>query len=279
MAFLSRFLMTIQNLRLRDIIDILLVSIMIYKTYNLMKETRAEQLIKGLIAIFLVQVLSGWLKIYTINWILTQLTTYGIFMIIIVFQPELRRMLEYIGRSNIFKKSFVDIRGEEVNKMVDEIMHAVASLSRQKIGALIVFEQRTGLTEVVETGTRLDSLISSELLINIFIPNTPLHDGAVVIRGDKIRAAACFLPLTSNQTISKELGTRHRAALGISEKSDCVALIVSEETGGISVAEKGKIDRYLDEDTLREILMKIYAVDEMGFFKEMGFLNREEKDQ
>ncbi|MDO5754692.1 MAG: diadenylate cyclase CdaA [Tissierellia bacterium] len=277
MEVISNFLTTMNNLRFLDIVDILIVSIIIYKTYNLIKETRAEQLIKGLLAIFLVKLASDWLELYTISWILDQLTTYGIFTIIIVFQPELRRMLEYIGRSNIWKKSFIDIRGEEVNKIVEEIIRAVASLSRQKIGALIVFERKTGLTEVAETGTRLDSQISSELLINIFIPNTPLHDGAVIIKGSKIRAAACFLPLTTNKTISKELGTRHRAAMGVSEKSDCLSLIVSEETGSISVAENGKIDRYLDIETLREILTDLYSVDNTGFFQGLGTVTNDEK--
>ena len=179
-------------------------------------------------------------------------------MIIVVFQPELRKILETIGRSNILTKSFADIRGEKVDKCVEEIVHAVFSLSRQRIGALIIFERSTGLGDVVETGTVLNSAISSELLINIFIPNTPLHDGAVVIKNATIKAAACFLPLSTEQSISKELGTRHRAAIGMSEKSDCLALIVSEETGGISIAEHGKINRYVDEPTLTKILTKLY---------------------
>ncbi len=251
---------TLSMIRIRDIIDILIVAVAIYKIYILIKETRAEQLMKGVLAIFFFSILSTVLNLYTVAWILKQAMTAGFVLIIVVFQPELRRMLEYIGTSNIFKKSFVDLQYESAKKNTDEIVHAVASLARQKIGALIVFERRTGLNEVIETGTLLDAKISSELLINIFIPNTPLHDGAVIIRGDIIKAASCFLPLSENQAISKELGTRHRAALGISEKSDSLSVIVSEETGTISIAEKGELQRYIDEATLESILMKFYNV-------------------
>lgn len=266
MEILNVITNTVSNIRIWDIIDILVVAVVFYKLYMLMKETRAEQLLKGIGAIFVVALLSQWFKLYTINWILQNAMQIGLITLVIVFQPELRRMLEYIGRSNILKKSLIDVRGEEMQRLADEIVNATASLSRQKIGALVVFERHTGLSEVVETGTKLNAEISSELLINIFIPNTPLHDGAVVIKGDNIRAAACFLPLTDNQTISKELGTRHRAGIGISEKSDCLVLIVSEETGGIAIAENGKITRYVDIDTLREILLNMYEVSENGLF-------------
>ncbi len=257
-VFLDKFFNMINTLRFLDIIDIAIVAICIYKLYMMIKETRAEQLIKGLVIIFIFVKISDSLKLYTVNWVLENMMTALAIMIIVVFQPELRKILETIGRSNILTKSFADIKGEKVDKCVEEIVHAVFSLSRQKIGALIIFERSTGLGDVVETGTTLNSAISSELLINIFIPNTPLHDGAVVIKNDTIKAAACFLPLSTEQSISKELGTRHRAAIGMSEKSDCMALIVSEETGGISLAEHGKINRYVDEPTLTKILTKLY---------------------
>lgn len=256
--FLDKFFNMINTLRFLDIIDIAIVAVCIYKLYMMIKETRAEQLVKGLVIIFIFVKISDSLKLYTVNWVLENMMTALAIMIIVVFQPELRKILETIGRSNILTKSFADIRGEKVDKCVEEIVHAVFSLSRQKIGALIIFERSTGLGDVVETGTVLNSAISSELLINIFIPNTPLHDGAVVIKNDTIKAAACFLPLSTEQSISKELGTRHRAAIGMSEKSDCLALIVSEETGGISIAEHGKINRYVDEPTLTKILTKLY---------------------
>lgn len=257
-VFLDKFFNMINTLRFLDIIDIAIVAVCIYKLYMMIKETRAEQLVKGLVIIFIFVKISDSLKLYTVNWVLENMMTALAIMIIVVFQPELRKILETIGRSNILTKSFADIRGEKVDKCVEEIVHAVFSLSRQKIGALIIFERSTGLGDVVETGTVLNSAISSELLINIFIPNTPLHDGAVVIKNDTIKAAACFLPLSTEQSISKELGTRHRAAIGMSEKSDCLALIVSEETGGISIAEHGKINRYVDEPTLTKILTKLY---------------------
>ena len=258
LVFLDKFFNMINTLRFLDIIDIAIVAVCIYKLYMMIKETRAEQLVKGLVIIFIFVKISDSLKLYTVNWVLENMMTALAIMIIVVFQPELRKILETIGRSNILTKSFADIRGEKVDKCVEEIVHAVFSLSRQRIGALIIFERSTGLGDVVETGTVLNSAISSELLIHIFIPNTPLHDGAVVIKNDTIKAAACFLPLSTEQSISKELGTRHRAAIGMSEKSDCLALIVSEETGGISIAEHGKINRYVDEPTLTKILTKLY---------------------
>lgn len=246
------------NLRIADIIDIIVVAAVFYKLFKLIRETRAEQLTKGIFALFIFAEVSGLLKLYTINWILKSAMTVGVIAILIVFQPELRRGLEYIGRSRFFTKSFLEIKGESLSRTVDEIVEACASLSRQKIGALIVLERQTGLNEVVETGTKINGQVSSNLLINIFIPNTPLHDGAVIIKEDMVKAAACFLPLTENINLSKELGTRHRAALGISERSDSLSIIVSEETGAISIAENGTIARHLDSQTLKQILTDMY---------------------
>ncbi len=245
-------------MRLKDIIDILLVAVMFYKIFSLIKETRAEQLIKGIFAFFIFAKISGLLKLYTVNWILENAMTVGVIAILIVFQPELRRGLEYIGRSRFFTKSLMEIRGENMSRKVDEIVNATASLSRQKIGALMVLEREIGLNDIVETGTEINGYVSSDLLINIFIPNTPLHDGAVIIKDDIIKAAACFLPLTENMNLSKELGTRHRAAIGISERSDTLSIIVSEETGAISIAENGEISRYIDIKTLEQILINMY---------------------
>ena len=246
------------NIRIRDVVDIVIVAAVLYKLFTLIRETRAEQLTKGIVVLLVLTKLSQWLKLYTINWILNNAMTVGTLALLIVFQPELRRGLEYIGRSSVFTKSLIELRGDTLSKTAEEIVEAVASLSRQKIGALIVLEKQTGLNEVVETGTRLDALVTSDLLINIFIPNTPLHDGAVIIKDERIKAAACFLPLTDNSGVSKELGTRHRAALGISERSDSLSIIVSEETGAISIAENGNISRYLDAKTLKQILLDMY---------------------
>jgi len=247
------------NIRLRDAIDILIVAYAFYKLFMLIRETRAEQLIKGIVVLLIATKLSEVLELYTVFWILEKTMTVGVIALLIVFQPELRRALEVIGRTRFFTKSLAEIKNQELDIITNEIVEAVASLSRQKIGALLVFERETGLNEVVDTGTRIDGKISSGLLINIFIPNTPLHDGAVIIRDDRIKAAGCFLPLTDNMNLSKEIGTRHRAALGITERSDSIAIIVSEETGIISMAENGILTRYLDIKTVKEILVNMYA--------------------
>ncbi|KNF08580.1 hypothetical protein CLPU_6c00660 [Gottschalkia purinilytica] len=246
------------NIRLRDIIDIIIVALVFYKLFMLIRETRAEQLLKGILVLLVATKISDILQLYTVYWILEKTMTVGVIALLIVFQPELRRALEYIGRTRFFTKSIAEIKDEDINSISDEIVEATASLARQKIGALMIIEKDTGLSEVAETGTRINGKVSSGLLINIFIPNTPLHDGAVLIKEDNIKAAGCFLPLTENMYLSKELGTRHRAALGITERSDCIAIIVSEETGVISVAENGNLTRYIDMNTLKDILVNIY---------------------
>ena len=246
------------NIRIQDIIDILIVAYVINKLLSLIKETRAEQLIKGLIILLIVQKLSEWAELYVVQFILKNTMTLGLVALLIVFQPELRRALEYIGRSKLFEKSLADVLEEENKKNFKEITRAVGILSRDRTGALIVMERQTGLNEVISSGIKINGDISSELLLNIFIPNTPLHDGAIIIRKNKIMAAMCILPLTENQSISKELGTRHRAALGIAEISDAVVIVVSEETGAISVAIDGKLNRYLDTSTLENILIESF---------------------
>lgn len=268
------------NVRIRDVIDVLIVAFVLYKLLNLIKETRAEQLTKGIVVLLILTELSEWVEFYTINWILKNLMTVGTLAILIVFQPELRRGLEYIGRSSFLTKSLIEVRGESLSKTVEEIVDAVASLSRQKIGALIVLEKQTGLNEVADTGTEINGVVTSDLLINIFIPNTPLHDGAVIIKDNIIKAAACFLPLTDNSNVSKDLGTRHRAALGISERSDSLSIIVSEETGSISIAENGSIARYLDTKTLRQILTDMYEPEEekQTFITKWRLKNDQEKE-
>lgn len=248
----------VSNIGIRDIIDMTIVAFVSYKLYMLIRETRAEQLIKGLLILLVGTKLSEWLKLYVINYILKNTMTLGLIALLIVFQPELRRALEHLGRSKFLTKNIVEIADEELGDKIQEIADAVASLSRQKIGALIILERETGINDVIETGNMIEGRISSSLLINIFIPNTPLHDGAVVIRRDKIMAAGCFLPLSENSNLSKQLGTRHRAGIGISETSDAIAVMVSEETGGISVAMGGKLSRFLDVDTLKTIIKEAF---------------------
>jgi len=243
---------------LRSFVDISIVSYLIYKLIQLVKETRAWQLVKGIIVILIVAMLSELLKLRTLAYILNRTIELAGFALVVVFQPELRRGLEQIGRSN-FKDFFSFDENDDVihtTFTIEEIVRAATELSKTKTGALIVVERQTRLGEIINTGTRLDSSVSAELIMNIFTPNTPLHDGALIVRDNKLKSAACFLPLTDNPNLSKELGTRHRAALGITEVSDCISVVVSEETGKISFALNGGLSRNLTPDILRKALNK-----------------------
>lgn len=241
----------------RDIVDIAIVTYVLYRIILLIKGTRAEQLVKGLIIILLAMVVSGQLGLQTINWLLQGFMTMGLVAIPIVFQPELRRALEQLGRGKIFQRPFYDYEQESFYSFLDELLKAIPVLVKKKIGALIVLERETGLKDIIETGIRIEGVVTAELLINIFMPRSPLHDGATIIRGNMVAASGCFLPLTENPNLSKELGTRHRAALGLTEISDAVAIVISEETGVISLAYEGKLTRYLDEKTLRSTLINL----------------------
>lgn len=239
-----------------SILDIIIVAFIIYKAMMIIKGTRAVQLIKGLIVLLLASLASKFFGLTTVDWILGQLQTVLVVALPIVFQPELRRALERLGRGKFFARPMSMLNEEALVKLIDQIVRAVKILSQNNLGALIMLERETGVNDYIETGTKIDGFVSTEFLINIFIPKSPLHDGAVIIRGDRVAAAGCFLPLSENPNLSKELGTRHRAALGLTEQSDVIGVIVSEETGVISVAEEGRLTRYLDENTLREILNK-----------------------
>ena len=241
------------------IVDITVVAYVLYRVLVLIRGTRAVQLIKGVILLLILVTASRFLRLYTVNWLLEQAQVMLLVALPIVFQPELRRALEQLGRGRLFARSFLIMGEEEWGRVINEIVLAAETLAQHKLGALIVIERETGLNEVVETGTRLEGLVSADLLINLFVPNTPLHDGAVIIRGDRILAAGCFLPLTENADIDRAIGTRHRAAIGITEHSDCVSVVVSEETGIISLANAGKLGRYFDEKTLREMLTALCA--------------------
>lgn len=243
---------------IQHVIDISIVAFVLYKLLLLIRETRAEQVLKGLAILLFATKLSEFLQFNTIYWILKNTATVGVIALLIVFQPELRRALEQIGRGQLFDKLMFLQNDKDPTLLINEIVRAVQNMAKARIGALIVVERKTGVNEVIETGVKIDGELSGSLLENIFVPNTPLHDGAVIVRGDRIAAAGCFLPLTENSNISKQLGTRHRAALGISEISDALAIIVSEETGIISVASNGKLTRYLDSKGLKEMLRKIY---------------------
>jgi len=240
--------------RITDLIDILIVAYIAYKSIKLVKETRAGQLVKGIVVIIVIMQLSQWFQLNTISYILRNTMQVGFVALLVVFQPELRRALEKVGRSRF--SSFFSNSNDEVDGMIKEISEAVSFLSQEKIGALLVFERETKLGEILNSGTEIKAKITAPLIINIFIPNTPLHDGATVIREGKIHSSACILPLTGNDSLSHELGTRHRAALGVTENSDCVVVVVSEETGKISFAENGDMVRSLSVETMSKMLTK-----------------------
>jgi diadenylate cyclase len=239
-----------------DILDIILVAFVFYRVIVWIRGTRAVQLIKGLAVLLLAYFLSRRLELAATSWLLDKAMTMGLIAIPLIFQPELRRGLEQLGRGRLFARTV--LREEDTSEVIQEVVRGIQVLARNKVGALLVFERQTGLKEVEETGIPLDALVSAEVLVNVFVPNTPLHDGAAIIRGDRVVAAGCFLPLSENPDLSKDLGTRHRAALGISEQSDCVAIVVSEETGIISVAQEGRLRRHLDEDSLRDYLANVF---------------------
>ncbi|AYF53713.1 TIGR00159 family protein [Clostridium botulinum C] len=256
MDFINIVTNTVKNITVFSVLDILVVSYMFYKFYMLMNETRAEQLLKGILFIILLIPISSLLHLTMLNWILEKTLTIGVLSLIIIFQPEIRKALEHIGRSAFTDKHILEDK-EKMDEVITEIVDAVENLSKSRTGALIIIEQTTGLGDIISTGTKIDSIVSSALLENIFVVNTPLHDGASIIRNDRIAASGCFLPLTNNTEINKKLGTRHRAAIGVSEVSDALVIIVSEETGVISLAVNGNLTRHYTKERLKDILIKI----------------------
>lgn len=245
--------------QLQDAIDILVVAILIYFLLNMIKGTRAALLVKGIIMLIVIQQISEIIGLFTVNFILRGATQVGIFAILVVFQPELRRGLEQMGNSRFgqFFRIEDTFASNSTQETVTEICKAVQYLSKNKMGSIIVMERRTKLNDVIQTGVTIKAQISSELLVNIFSSNTPLHDGAVVIREQRIMAASCLLPLTQNINLGTELGTRHRAAIGNSETSDSFTIVTSEETGTISVARHGALTRNLTVQSLEKALMKL----------------------
>ncbi len=251
----------IESIKLRDVIDTLLVIYLVYKVLQLVRETRAMQLVKGLLLLTVLYMVVDLFELNTMRYLLEMLFQYGVIALLVVFQPELRRMLETVGRTriadlNVFNIGHLDANAQKQqwNVAITAISNAANSLSRSKTGALMVLERTTKLGEIIKTGTVVDAVPSVELIGNIFFVNSPLHDGAMIIRGGKIFAAGCYLPLSDNHEISRELGTRHRAGLGMSENSDAVVIIVSEETGVISVAIKGELTRGYTTESLAKLL-------------------------
>ena len=240
------------------IIDLVIVGFLMYKAFKMLKSTRAWQLLKGIIVLVLATVVSKIMNLYILNYILSSLMTYGVFVLIVVFQPELRRALEQIGSSNRFSRLFGLDKNIEAKKKenIYRIAIAASELSKTKTGALIVIERDIKIQDIISTGIVMNSEISPQVLVNIFVPNTPLHDGAVIISDNKIAAASCMLPLADDKDIARELGTRHRAAIGISKESDAIVVVVSEETGKVSIAKDGTLIADVREDVLRKILIK-----------------------
>lgn len=238
---------------LKNIVDVLLVWFVLYKLITIIKGTKAVQLLKGIFVILIGRYVTEWLGLKTLQWMMEEVLRFGFLAAIIIFQPELRRALEQLGRGRLFARTAMQ-EEEERDRLISAFMKSVSYMAKRRIGALITIEKETGLSEYIETGIPLNSHISSELLINIFIPNTPLHDGAVIVTKNRLAAAACYLPLSESPFISKELGTRHRAALGISEVTDAVTVIVSEETGAVSLAVDGEINRNLEMEEFEKLL-------------------------
>ncbi|MEN0589094.1 diadenylate cyclase CdaA [Kurthia gibsonii] len=256
MTFINEITNLTENQLVRtflNILDILLVWFVIYKILTLIKGTKAVQLLKGIFVIIIIRIITEYLGLTTLGWMTNQVIDYGFLAIIIIFQPELRRALEQLGRGKLFARSGMQ-EEEERGRLISAMTKSISYMAKRRIGALISIEKDTGLNDYIETGIQMNSDISSELLINVFIPNTPLHDGAVIIQKNRIAAAACYLPLSESPFISKELGTRHRAAIGISEVTDAVTVIVSEETGGISLTVNGELHRDLSMEEFEQRL-------------------------
>lgn len=275
----NKFFQLIYRISINDVVDILIVAYLFYKILRFIKDTRAEQLFKGVIILLVATQVSGMLKLHTLYWILVKILEAGFILPFIIFQPELRAGLEHLGRNtNLFRFGTQAKSAYELNveKVISEMLGAVYDMAGRKIGALLVLEGKTKLNEIVETGTEIDAKITKQILCNIFIPNTPLHDGAVIIRDGKIKSAACFLPLTQRKDLSKDLGTRHRAGIGVSEISDSLILIVSEETGHVSIARAGKIYRDVSKERLANILKNFYKnnSEEKGLGLVKDFFNK-----
>lgn len=264
---MDQVLILLRKFTLFDVFDILIVSYVFYRVILLIRGTRAVQLLKGIITLLVATGLSRLLHLQALNWLLNEVLTIGLFAIPVIFQPELRRGLEQLGRTNLFHFSNALSHSQDANRTLKELAAATQVFAKNRIGALIVLERDTGLNEYVETGIPIGGIVSKELLINGFIPNTPLHDGAMVVRDDRIIAASCYLPLSDSLALGKELGTRHRAAVGITEHSDALAVVVSEETGKISVAEAGVLYRDLDEAGLMERLTQGMNPSRTGGFR------------
>lgn len=246
-----------------DVVDILVVAYIIYRVMKLLKDTSAARLAKGILILVLIMLFASFLRLTMISWLLRNALSVGVFAVVVIFQPELRRLLEQIGKGNLSRMLIPDTDPNVVESMIVATVSACADMSRTKTGALIVFERRERLGEIISTGTMVDAAPSAELIKNIFFKNSPLHDGAMIVRAGRVCAAGCVLPLSGNQSLSRDLGTRHRAAVGMSESADSVLVVVSEETGSISVAIGGMLKRHLSPEILQKMLESELLGDEL----------------
>ena len=264
-----------------DLIDILIVTVIIYELLMLIRHTRGSALIKGLCVLLFLSLVSSFFGLTALNWLLTTVLNNGAIVVVILFQPEIRKALEQMGTSKLFSNSRQKGTDAESDRLIEEIVQTMTDLSARKVGALIVFERRTGLNDVIATGTMINGRISAPLLENIFEPNTPLHDGAVVIQGENVTAAACIIhTLTESTGVSRALGTRHRAGIGITENSDALVLIVSEETGVMSMAKAGELTRNMTGEMIRNELKKIYhSESSFRFFDFLRNLKKGKEDE
>lgn len=257
---------------LSDAVDILIVSFIIYQLLLLLRGTRAVQLLKGISVVVFLWIISRYFQLRTVAWLIENLFSVGLIAVIVIFQPEFRRALEQIGRGGFFSH-YRTLREEEASKLVGELNKAASRLSADKIGGLIVIERQTGLSEYINTGVSLEAKLSSELIQTIFTPNTPIHDGAVIVHGQTVIAAGCFLPLTENTKIAKTIGTRHRSAIGMTEVSDAIVIVISEETGQISISINGVLEQGLTEEAFVSRLYQLVGSSRFRLKQERGTLH------
>jgi diadenylate cyclase len=239
-----------------DVLDVLIVTFLLYKLFTLMRGTRAVHMFFGLIVLFILSVMAQWMNLMALNWLISSLKTVWVIAFVIIFQPELRRALASLGQHRFLSRFFT----VQETGVIPDIIKSAARLADKGIGAIVVLEKDMGLKNYIETGTKVDAKVTAELLETIFTPSSPLHDGAVVIQNDRVAAAGCILPLTQDQRLSAALGTRHRAAIGLTEETDAIVIVVSEETHAISYAQGGKLKRKIDINTLRSDLLKNFGI-------------------
>ena len=255
-AFFNQIIYAVASMRVSDIVDILIMAFIIYKAIGFKRESRAGQLAKGLIVLFLIYFIANWWNLATMKWVLSRFVNYIIVALAIIFQPELRRILERVGHTKLVGTQG-DLTDEPMENCIDKVCRAAGNMQENRIGALVVFERSTQLGEIINTGTVINADPSVSMVGNIFFPKSPLHDGAMIIRDGRLYAAGCILPLTQREDISSQLGTRHRAAIGMTENSDAVVLVVSEETGIISIVSNGKIERNYNSISAAEELRRL----------------------